>query len=86
MVGRSGFMPDLARDIRYLARAVLPLLKPGGRFVYSTCSIEPQENSEVVTSLLEERPNLRMLEEVALLPAAGHDGGYSAALEALSPS
>jgi 16S rRNA (cytosine967-C5)-methyltransferase len=32
------------------------LLKPGGYIVYSTCTIEPDENSEIVTKFLFENP------------------------------
>lgn len=38
------------RQVALLARA-LDLLKTGGRLVYSTCSLEPEENEEVVASL-----------------------------------
>ena len=33
------------------------LVKPGGIVVYSTCSIEPEENFEIVKKFLEENPN-----------------------------
>ncbi|HEY0370222.1 MAG TPA: 16S rRNA (cytosine(967)-C(5))-methyltransferase RsmB, partial [Chthoniobacterales bacterium] len=39
-------MPDEQFEI---VRRVIPLLRTGGVFVYSTCSIEPEENEEVVT-------------------------------------
>ena len=32
------------------------LLKPGGYIVYSTCTIEPDENREIVTKFLFENP------------------------------
>jgi 16S rRNA (cytosine967-C5)-methyltransferase len=35
-----------------LLEAVSPLLKPGGKLVYSTCTIEAEENGEVVSSFL----------------------------------
>jgi 16S rRNA (cytosine967-C5)-methyltransferase len=38
------------RQVALLTRA-LALLAPGGRLVYSTCSLEPEENEEVVTSI-----------------------------------
>ncbi|MFA6049281.1 MAG: RsmB/NOP family class I SAM-dependent RNA methyltransferase [Candidatus Micrarchaeia archaeon] len=32
------------------------LLKPGGRLVYSTCSLSPEEDEEAIAHLLEKRP------------------------------
>ena len=36
------------------------LVKPGGIVVYSTCSIEPEENFQVVKKFLEENPNFKL--------------------------
>jgi 16S rRNA (cytosine967-C5)-methyltransferase len=61
--------------------AVLPLLKPGGALVYSTCSIEPEENQGVVERTLEEFPFLRLKEQRAVLPFRdGFDGAFAAKL------
>jgi 16S rRNA (cytosine967-C5)-methyltransferase len=43
-----------------IVEAAATLLKPGGRLVYATCSLEPEENDEVVATLLERRPELRI--------------------------
>jgi len=75
-----GFAPQMAKLQLKLANALLPLLKPGGRFVYSTCSIDPEENSAVVTSLLETHPGLERLDEIAMLPGDSNDGAFAAAL------
>lgn len=39
-----------------ILKAVAPLLKKGGRLVYSTCTIDSMENQQVVKSFLEENP------------------------------
>ena len=57
-------------------------LKPGGSLVYSTCSLEPAENSEVVKDFLLGHQNFRLETEHQLLPfAEGVDGAYVARLK-----
>ncbi len=64
-----------------LLRQVAPLAKPGGILVYSTCSLEPEENIEVVKQFLSEQPGFRLERERELLPFAdGVDGAYVAVL------
>jgi len=59
--------------------AVLPLLKKGGTIVYSTCSMEPEENEGVVRSILKEYPDLRLRAQKSLLPFRDHvDGAFAA--------
>lgn len=36
------------------------MVKPGGAFVYSTCSIEPEENFEIVKKFLDNHPNYKL--------------------------
>jgi len=55
---------DLARHSQHqraLLRAALRSLRPGGRAVYSTCSLESEENEQVVSAVLAEVPNARRL-------------------------
>lgn len=56
-------------------------VKPGGRVVYSTCSIEPEENGEVVRAVLKKRGGLRLLDETEFRPGEPADGGYVALIE-----
>ncbi|HAQ99062.1 MAG TPA: hypothetical protein DCR61_06875 [Verrucomicrobiales bacterium] len=57
------------------------LLKPGGRLVYSTCSLEPEENHQIVAQFLEENTSFQMVEEKQLTPFEhGVDGAYAAKL------
>jgi|FLOH01.1.fsa_nt_gi 16S rRNA (cytosine967-C5)-methyltransferase len=60
-------------------------VKPGGRLVWSTCSLESDENSQHVRSFLVENPTWSLEEECEALPKwASHggpiDGGYAARL------
>ncbi len=64
-----------------ITRAALQLLKPGGVLVYSTCSLEPEENERVVRRLLSVSRSLRLGAEKASLPFRdGFDGAFAAKL------
>ncbi|SDO66547.1 16S rRNA (cytosine967-C5)-methyltransferase [Desulforhopalus singaporensis] len=45
------------------------LLKPGGILVYATCSLEPEENIEVVTRFLRDNSDFTLTDCAPLLPA-----------------
>jgi 16S rRNA (cytosine967-C5)-methyltransferase len=54
---------DVARMAAYqrdLLAAAIAIAKPGGVVVYSTCSIEPEENEGIVQSVLAQRKDVRL--------------------------
>ncbi len=60
------------------------IVKPGGRMVYSTCSILPSENQEQVEKFLarEEGKNFKLIRDQKILSSeSGFDGFYMALLE-----
>lgn len=55
---------DLARHAerqRSILRAALRAARPGGYVIYSTCSLEPEENEQVVAAILAEMRGARQL-------------------------
>lgn len=63
-----------------LVRRAVPLLKPGGRLVYSTCSVEAEENEEVVAAIQKECPELELQETRSAQPFRENMDGAFAAL------
>jgi 16S rRNA (cytosine967-C5)-methyltransferase len=72
---------DLAGVQTRLLRAACARLAPSGRLVYSTCSIEPEENRAVVDAVLRERDDIVLLNELHHIPGQPADGGYQALLQ-----
>jgi 16S rRNA (cytosine967-C5)-methyltransferase len=66
---QPGDLRALAEKQAALARQGLAQLASGGRLVYSTCSLEPEENEQVVASGLAGHPGARVVSgEAALAP------------------
>jgi 16S rRNA (cytosine967-C5)-methyltransferase len=58
----------------------LPCLKPGGRIIYSTCSIEASENIDLVKAFAEKH-DLKLGKTKQVIPSdAGTDGAFAAVL------
>ena len=66
---------------RRILENAAPCLKPGGRIVYSTCSIEPEENAGLVESFVAHHPAFAIEDTRAALPFRdGTDGAFAALL------
>lgn len=61
-----------------ILRAALRAVRPGGRVVYSTCSLEPEENEQVVAAALAESPQARLAPLQPFIDALLRDGVLTA--------
>ncbi|MGB9418443.1 MAG: transcription antitermination factor NusB [Acidobacteriaceae bacterium] len=69
----SDLLRQQQRQIAIL-RSAYRVLAPGGRLVYSTCSLEPEENLMVVLALLAAEPTARLLDAGERLNAMQAEG------------
>jgi 16S rRNA (cytosine967-C5)-methyltransferase len=80
---------DLARHAerqRAILSAALRAVRPGGRVVYSTCSLEPEENEQVVSAVLAENQNARQVSLEPRIRGLAKNGILSAGVERLLDS
>jgi 16S rRNA (cytosine967-C5)-methyltransferase len=54
-------LPRQAERQRAILTSALKAARPGGRVVYSTCSLEPEENQQVVAAILAATPDARIV-------------------------
>jgi 16S rRNA (cytosine967-C5)-methyltransferase len=74
-----------------MLQAMWQLLKKGGKLLYATCSIFPDENQEVIDNFIKEQSDAKEVKwsvdseysryENQLIPSANHDGFFYALLE-----
>ncbi len=73
----ASFAATQARILDALWRVV----RPGGKLLYATCSLFPEENGGQIGNFLAARPDARRDHEEQILPSADHDGFYYCRLE-----
>ncbi len=69
------FAKQASRQLKLLLQAA-DLVKVGGRVVYSTCSLEPEENDLVVERFLSKRPEFRIDDPAPFVPTMFVDGNH----------
>ena len=91
---RPESITELAGVQRRLLRSTASIVRPGGTLVYSTCTLEPEENEDVVADFLAEHPDFALEPTEAVPPRylgtdgslrvlpqrTGFDGSYAARL------
>ena len=78
------YNPERQHELAALQSRILGdaarLTAPGGQLVYSTCSVEPEENDLNVAAFLKEHPEFQLLKSRLLLPSPVNDGAFAALL------
>lgn len=80
---------ELNEEMELLPKKQLAILsasseyvKPGGRLVYSTCTINPRENERVTEAFLRRNTSFKKIEKTLLLPSVnGTDGFFICVME-----
>ena len=75
---------ELTATQRRLLNGALDRLASDGQLVYSTCSIEPEENAELVHAILDARPEFLLVREIHHRPGDPGDGGYQALIRRMN--
>ena len=83
---RWRFSPEQLSQVNRIQRALLDnaarFLKPGGTMVYSTCSLEPEEDEGMVHGWVALHPRFKLIREVKLFPPETlTDGIYAASVQ-----
>ena len=74
---------DLQELVQLQTRLLLnafDLVRPGGRVIYSTCSVEPEETSDLIASVTSAVEGLMCVHQTLQLPGNPADGAYRALL------
>lgn len=75
-------LDELTRQQDAILNALARVVKPGGRLVYSTCSIEPEENEDRIKAFLKRHPDFTKIRERRILPQVKQtDGAFAALLQ-----
>jgi 16S rRNA (cytosine967-C5)-methyltransferase len=71
---RQIFAHHSSRQLRLLLEAA-DLVRDGGRIVYSTCTLEPEENEQVIAHFLKKRPGFAIEDATPYVPSMFVESG-----------
>ena len=77
---RGQDLEELSRVQGKMLEALFPLLKPGGRLLYATCSLWREENEGVIQAFMEAHPQAHLLSQERLAPHTHGTTGFFLAL------
>ncbi|MDD2885464.1 MAG: 16S rRNA (cytosine(967)-C(5))-methyltransferase RsmB [Dechloromonas sp.] len=78
---REDDIASFARTQAAILESLWPVLRPGGRLLYATCSVFPEENGAQIDAFMARHGDAGLLQAQQLLPAADHDGFYYCLLD-----
>lgn len=72
----------LAEQQKQILRQAVEMVKPSGRLIFSTCSVEPEENEEVIEEVLAREESFRLVKTRRTWPQhEGSDGFFISIFE-----
>ena len=72
---------ELIKIQQHILECALKRTAPGGLLIYSTCSIEFEENAGQVAAFLERHPELTLVSQRQLIPDLDTDGAFAAVMK-----
>lgn len=78
---READIESFAAAQSHILEALWRVVRRGGKLLYATCSVFPEENGEQADRFVANHPDARRAHEEQILPAAAHDGFYYCLLE-----
>lgn len=67
-------LPRQAERQRAILRAAMRAVKPGGQVLYSTCSLEPEENEQIIAAVVSQNASARQVSLAAQIESLAGSG------------